>query len=40
MKRGYRSAAGAVAVEAGVWLLATGFLMVAVLVTVVPFILL
>jgi hypothetical protein len=40
MTRRNNTAAGALAVEAGTWLLATGFLVIAALVTLVPFILL
>jgi hypothetical protein len=40
MKREYHATAGAIAAEAGAWLLTTGFLVIAALVTLAPFILL
>ena len=40
MTRSNQAGAGALAAEAGTWLLATGFLVIAALVTLVPFILL
>jgi len=40
MRHSNQTAAGALVVEAGTWLLATGFLVIAALVTLVPFILL
>jgi hypothetical protein len=40
MRHANHTAAGALAVEAGTWLLATGFLVIAALVTLAPFILL
>jgi hypothetical protein len=40
MRHPHQTTAGVLAVEAGTWLLATGFLVIAALVTLVPFILL
>jgi hypothetical protein len=40
MKRAHHAIAGSVAAEAGAWLLTMGFLVIAGLITMVPFILL